>query len=108
MHCTHPIFIYLIDGTLAATECLCLIECLLRFTSVQPLPVHPPGTFFEPIKGVSRVHIPDQFVWTDWTDIESLGVLEIFMQWIEHAAGDVFKGINFHLKPEPKLEPNCR
>jgi len=51
-----------------------------------------PGTFFEPIKGVSRVHFPDQFVWTDWTDFESLGVLEIFMQWIEHAAGNYCKG----------------
>merc|ERR1712146_552537 len=51
-----------------------------------------PSSFWEPMKGVSRVHIPDQFVWTDWTDIESLGVLDIFMEWVEHAAGAFCRG----------------
>jgi len=46
-----------------------------------------PSIFFEKLPGVSRVHIPDQFVWSDWTDPESLGILTLFMKAIENAGG---------------------
>ena len=51
-----------------------------------------PAVFWEEIPGVSRVHLPDQFVWTDWEDIETLGLFEIFMEYVEHAAGMTCKG----------------
>jgi hypothetical protein len=51
-----------------------------------------PSAFWEATPGVSRVHLPDQFVWTDWEDIETLGMLDIFMEYVEHAAGLFCKG----------------
>ena len=38
------------------------------------------------------MHLPDQFVWTDWEDIETLGMLEIFLEYVEHSAGLFCKG----------------
>ena len=45
-----------------------------------------PSVYWRPIRGVSRVHLPDQFVWGDWSDHETLGVLEIFLEHVEVAA----------------------
>lgn len=47
-----------------------------------------PSVFFESLPGVSRVHIPDQFVWSDWQDPESLGMVVLFMKAIENAGGE--------------------
>jgi hypothetical protein len=51
-----------------------------------------PSVFWEPLPGVSRVHVPDQFVWTDWADTESLGVLDLFMRSVDKAAAGLCAG----------------
>ena len=38
-----------------------------------------PSVYWPHIEGISRVHLPDQFVWSDWEDIETLGLLKEFM-----------------------------
>ena len=45
-----------------------------------------PSVYWLKMEGVSRVHLPDQFVWGDWADHETLGVLETFLESIEEAA----------------------
>ena len=65
-----------------------------------PVPLHwhskptidHPSVYWIPMDGVSRVHLPDQFVWGDWADHETLGVLETFLEEVEAAAGGFCAG----------------
>mmetsp|Transcript_16004 Transcript_16004/g.28526 ORF Transcript_16004/g.28526 Transcript_16004/m.28526 type:complete len:815 (+) Transcript_16004:101-2545(+) len=51
-----------------------------------------PSIFWEHIEGVKRVHLMDQFVWGDWNDPETLGVLQPFMAEVEKAVGKFCRG----------------
>ena len=62
----------------------------LHWTS-KPTVDHP-SIYWVAMDGVSRVHLPDQFVWGDWADHETLGVLEVFLEAVEAAAGGFCMG----------------
>ena len=51
-----------------------------------------PTVYWMPMEGVSRVHLPDQFVWGDWADHETLGMLEMFLETVEAAAAGFCSG----------------
>lgn len=51
-----------------------------------------PSVYWPGLEGVSRVHLPDQFVWGDWADVETLGLLKLFMLEVEHAVAQQCKG----------------
>ena len=57
----------------------------------KPTVDHPTVYWLE-MEGVSRVHLPDQFVWGDWADHETLAVLEIFLEEVEAAAAGLCSG----------------
>jgi len=46
---------------------------------------------------VSRVHLPDQFVWGDWQDVETLGLLRVFMREVTASAGASCQGEDGHV-----------
>ena len=78
----HPVLMYFPAGTKWPVP--------LHWTS-KPTIDHP-SIYWIPMDGVSRVHLPDQFVWGDWADHETLGVLEVFLEAVEGAAGRFCSG----------------
>lgn len=51
-----------------------------------------PSVYWRSTPGVSRIHLPDQFVWGDWADVETLGLLEMFLKEVENAAASHCQG----------------